>query len=139
MNKKKWIGMLILLLVVILIGGYVKKPVSIKSAFPELDTAGIDDIWLTTYEREQPVHLDAKDTGRFIAMVDELMMKKKLIPNLPAFTDDAYMIFRSGDSRYTIKFDYGRKIIGISENGKRMRQFILEEDAELFSFVKSFL
>ena len=139
MNKKKWMGMLVFLVAVILIGGYLKKLVSIKDAFPELDTAGISTVVISTHDRVNGIYLDSRDTGRFIAMVDDLMMKKKLIPNLPAFTDDAYMIFRSGDSRYTIKFDCGRKIIGVSEDGKRMRQFILEEDAELFSFVKSFL
>ena len=139
MNKKKRIWMLVLMVVVILIVGYMKKPISIKGAFLELDTAAIDDVLLTTYEREQPVHLDSKDTGRFIAVVDDLVMKKKLMPNLPAFTEDAYMLFRSGDSRYTIRFDYGRNIIGISKDRKRMQQFILEEDAELFSFVKKFL
>ena len=138
MNKKKRIWMLVLLVVVILIVGYMKKPVSIQGAFPELDTAAIDDVLLTTYEREQPVHFDSKDTGRFIAVVDDLVMKKKLMPNLPAFTEDSYMLFRSGDSRYTIRFDYGRNIIGISKDRKRMQQFILEEDAELFSFVKKF-
>ena len=139
MNKKKRIWMFVLLVVVILIVGYMKKPISIKGAFLELDTAAIDDVLLTTYEREKPVHLDSKDTGRFIAVVDDLVMKKKLMPNLPAFTEDAYMLFRSGDSRYTIRFDYGRNIIGISKDRKRMQQFILEEDAELFSFVKKFL
>ena len=139
MNKKKWIGMLVLLVAVILIGGYLKKPVSIKDAFPELDTAGISTVVISTHDRVNGIYLDSKDRERFIAIVDNLVMKKKLIPNLPAFTTDAYLIFKSGEDSYTIKFDYARNIIGISKNRKRMHQYILEENSEFFAFVNSFL
>ncbi|MFJ8516942.1 hypothetical protein [Lysinibacillus xylanilyticus] len=59
-------------------------------------------------------------------------MKKKVIPNILAFNTDAYILFftANAEESYTIKFDYEKNIIGIIENHKNMKQYILEEDSD---------
>lgn len=85
--------------------------------------------------------MDAKETEQLISILDNLVMKKKFIPNIPAFNTDAYLIFTSPSTNesFIIKLDYARNIIGINVHPKNMKQYIVVDNTDLFLFVQSFL
>lgn len=86
----------------------------------------------------QPYYLNQEETARFISILESLFMKKKIIPNRPAFNEDAFIYFYSANPEvsYTIIVDYERNIIGIIERPKMMKQYIHKDSSEFFSFVQ---
>lgn len=123
-----------------LIWFYSRPLIAFNDAVSELDIASIRNV-LISDTREQSYYIELEETERLISILDSLVMKKKLIPNRPAFKEDAYILFYSAnpEESYTIMFDYGRNIIGIIEHHKNMKQYILEDNSDLFSFVQSYL
>ncbi|WP_339261794.1 hypothetical protein [Lysinibacillus sp. FSL K6-3209] len=136
-NKKIWF---LLIVVVIWLIWYSTRPlITFDEAVPALDIASINNILIS--DMRQPYYLDQEETERFISILDSLFMKKKIIPNKPAFNEDAFIYFYSANPEvsYTIIVDYERNIIGIIESPKMMKQYILENGSEFFSFVQSYL
>jgi len=140
MRNKRWIWSFGLLVIILLLLFYRKLLISFHDAVPELNTANIQLV-LISDTREKLYYLDAEETEQLISILDNLVMKKKFIPNIPAFNTDAYMIFNStnAEESYTIQVDYDRNIIGINVHPKNMKQYILADNADLFLFVQSFL
>lgn len=128
-----------LLLVVILLLTFYRRPLISFNEATEIKTATINTV-LISDTREKSYYIESEETKQFISILDNLVMKKKLIPNIPAFNTDAYIIFFSASTEdsYTIKFDYERNVIGIIENHKSMKQYILEDNSDLFLFVQSY-
>lgn len=119
---------------------YRGRLISFNDAVSKLDIASVGSV-LISDTREQSHYIKPEETEQLISILDSLVMKKKLIPNRPAFNEDAVIIVSSAnpEESYTIMLDYERNIIGIIEDQKNMKQYILEDDSELFSFVQSYL
>ena len=85
--------------------------------------------------------LNSKELEQLRIILGSLEVRKKLIPNIQAFNDDSYIFIdgKATETTYSIKFDYKRNIIGISENRKPMDQYILKKDSELFLFVQNLI
>ncbi|WP_322605162.1 hypothetical protein [Lysinibacillus irui] len=100
-----------------------------------------DIIVVITDTREQSYYLEPEETERLSSILGSLEMKKKIIPNRPAFNEDAVIIVSSTnpEESFTIMFDYERNIIGINQYHKNLKQYILEHDSDLFLFVQSYL
>lgn len=118
---------------------YRRQPISFNDAVIELDIASVEVLISDT--REQSSYLEPEETERLSSILDSLEMKKKLIPNRPAFNEDAVIIVSSAnpEESFTIMLDYERNIIGINQYHKNMKQYILEHDSDLFLFVQSYL
>ena len=140
MRNKRWIWSFGLLAIILLLVFFRKPLISFHDAVPEWNTANIQLV-LISDTREKSYYLDAEETEQLISILDNLVMKKKFIPNISAFNTDAYMIFNSANAEesYTIQVDYDRNIIGINVHPKNMKQYILADNADLFLFVQSFL
>ncbi|UED81513.1 hypothetical protein FH508_0006370 [Lysinibacillus sp. CD3-6] len=136
-NKKIWI--LLIVVVIWLIWFYTRPLITFNEAVPALDIASINNLLIS--DMRESFYIEQKETEQFISILNSLFMKKKIIPNRPAFNEDAYIYFYSKNSEvsYTIILDYKRKIIGIIERPKMLKQYILEDSSELFAFVKSYL
>ncbi|WP_312127056.1 hypothetical protein [Lysinibacillus boronitolerans] len=140
MQNKRLIWSFGLLVIILLLVFYRKPHISFHDAIPELNTASIHTV-LISDTREKSYYMDAKETEQLILILDNLVMKKKFIPNIPAFNTDAYLIFTSPNTNesFTIKLDYARNIIGINVHPKNMKQYIVVDNTDLFLFVQSFL
>ena len=138
--RKKKIWFLLIAAIVWLIWFYSRPLISLNEAMPELDITNIHNVMISD-ARYQTYHLESEETEQFISILDNSAMKKKIIPNIPAFNDDAYILFRTPniEESYQIRIDYKRNIIGIIEHPKMMKQYILEENSDLFSFIQSYL
>ncbi|TKI71647.1 hypothetical protein FC756_04545 [Lysinibacillus mangiferihumi] len=136
-NKKIWF--LLFVVVIWLIWFYTRPLITFNEAVPELDIASIDNLLIS--DMRESFYIEQEETEQFISILNSLFMKKKIIPNRPAFNEDAYIYFYSKNSEvsYTIILDYKRNIIGIIERPKMLKQYILEDSSELFAFVKSYL
>lgn len=119
---------------------YRGRLISFNDAVSKLDIASVGSV-LISDTREQSHYIKPEETEQLISILDSLVMKKKLIPNRPAFNEDAVIIVSSAnpEESYTIMLDYERNIIGIIEHQKNMKQYILEDDSDLFLFVQSYL
>ena len=139
-RKKKIVWLLLVLLVVILLITFYRRPLISFNEASEINTASINTV-LISDTIEKSYYIESEETKKFISILDNLVMKKKLIANIPAFNTDAYIIFFSASTEdsYTIKFDYERNVIGIFENRKNMKQYILEDNSDLLLFVQSYL
>lgn len=128
-----------LLIGILLIAFYNRPLISFNEA-SKLELASIERV-LISDTREKSYYLESEEIERLITMLDGIEMKKKIIPNISAFNTDAYILFftANAEESYTIKFDYERNIIGIIGNHKNMKQYILENDSDLFVFVQSYL
>ncbi|MFJ5764520.1 hypothetical protein ACIP9C_04105 [Lysinibacillus sp. NPDC093210] len=136
-NKKIWL--LLIVVVIWLIWFYTRPLITLNEAVPTLDIASINNVLIS--DMRESYYIEQEETKRFISILDSLLMKKKIIPNRPAFNEDAYIYFYSvnPEQSYTIILDYERNIIGIIERPKMMKQYILEDSSEFFSFVQSYL
>ena len=136
-NKKIWF--LLIVVVIWLIWFYTRPLITFKEAVPALDIASINNVLIS--DMRQSHYIEQDETKRFISILDSLLMKKKIIPNRPAFNEDTYIYFNSAnpDQSYTIILDYERNIIGIIERPKMMKQYILEDSSEFFPFVQSYI
>lgn len=136
-NKKIWL--LLIVVVIWLIWLYTRPLITFNEAVPTLDIASINNVLIS--DMRESYYIEQEETKRFTSILDRLLMKKKIIPNRPAFNEDAYIYFYSvnPDQSYTIILDYERNIIGIIERPKMMKQYILEDSSEFFSFVQSYL
>ena len=112
-----------------------------NEAVPELDVASIHNVYISNGRIAELDDMRVEETERFISILDNLAMKKKIIPNIPAFNDDARIVFNAANAEesYNIRIDYKRNIIGIIEHPKTMKQYILEDSSALFSFVQNHL
>ncbi|MFJ7952174.1 hypothetical protein ACIQZG_11670 [Lysinibacillus sp. NPDC096418] len=135
-NKKIWF--LLGLLIGILLIAFYSRPLIFFNEASEIELTSIERV-LFSDTREKSYTLESEETERLITILDRIVMKKKVIPNVSAFNTDAYILFftANAEESYTIKFDYERNIIGIIENHKNMKQYILENDSDLFVFVQS--
>lgn len=119
---------------------YRERLTSFNDAVSELDIANIGTV-LISDTREQSHYIKPEEIEQLVSILDNLSMKKKLIPNRPAFNEDAVIIFGSANQEesFSIMLDYGKNIIGINQYQKNMKQYILEDDSDLFLFVQGYL
>ncbi|KPN95432.1 hypothetical protein AO843_20995 [Lysinibacillus sp. ZYM-1] len=119
---------------------YRGRLISFNDVVSELDIASIRNV-LISDTREQSHYIKSEEIEQLISILNSLSMKNKLIPNRPAFSEDAVIIVSSADQEksFTIMLDYERNIIGINQYHKNMKQYILEDDSDLFLFVQSYL
>ncbi|MFJ7736508.1 hypothetical protein ACIQ2D_09190 [Lysinibacillus sp. NPDC097287] len=136
-KKKRWF--LLIAVVIWLIWFYSRPQISLNEAVPELDIASIHYVYITNGRIVELDDMRVEETERLISILDSLAMKKKIIPNIPAFNDDARIWFNAANTEgnYEIRIDYKRNIIGITEYPKMMKQYILEDSSDLFSFVQN--
>ena len=136
-NKKIWF--LLIVVVIWLIWFYTRPLITFDEAVSSLDIASINHVLIS--DMRESYYIEQEEIEQFISILNSLFMKKKIIPNRPAFNEDAYIYFNSKNSEvsYTIILDYERNIIGIIESPKMMKQYILEDSSELFTFVKSYV
>lgn len=120
---------------------YSRPLISLNEAMPELDIAKIQNVMISDDQTYYLEFLESEETERFISILDSLALKKKITPNIPAFNDDTYIIFYApnNEKAYNMRIDYKRNIIGITEHPKMMKQYILEENSDLFLFIQSYL
>ena len=137
--RKKKIWFLSMAVIIWLIWFYSRPLISLNEAVPELDIASIHNVYISDGRIAELDDMRLEETERFISILDSLTMKKKLVPNLPAFNDDARIIFKvaNAEKPYEMRIDYKRNIIGITEHPKMMKQYILEDSSDLFPFVQN--
>lgn len=119
---------------------YRERLISFNDAASELDIANIGTV-LISDTRKQSHYIKPEEIEQLVSILYNLSMKKKLIPNRPAFNEDAVIIFGSENQEesFSIMLDYGKNIIGINQYQKNMKQYILEDDSDLFLFVQGYL
>ena len=137
--RKKKMGFLLIAVLIWLLWFYSRPLISLNEAVPELDVASIHNVYISNDRIAELDDMRVEETERFISILDNLAMKKKIIPNIPAFNDDARIVFNAANAEesYNIRIDYKRNIIGIIEHPKTMKQYILEDSSALFSFVQN--
>ena len=139
--RKKKIWILLTLLVTILLLLFYSKRLLLFTEVSELDVANIESVQVSYPEGLNWYELNSKELEQLSAILGSLEVRKKLIPNIQAFNADSYIFIhgKETETTYSIKFDYKRNIIGISENRKPMDQYILKRDSELFFFVQNLI
>lgn len=82
---------------------YRGRLISFNDAVSKLDIASVGSV-LISDTREQSHYIKPEETEQLISILDSLVMKKKLIPNRPAFNEDAVIIVSSAnpEESYTI-------------------------------------
>lgn len=82
MRNKRWIWSFGLLAIILLLVFFRKPLISFHDALPELNTANIQLVLISDM-REKSYYLDAEETEQLISILDNLVMKKKFVPNIP--------------------------------------------------------
>ena len=138
--KKRRIG-LVLITICIIIFVFYNKRVLFFNEVAELDVAAIERVQITYPEGLDWYELNSKELEQLNAILSNLEVSKKLIPNIQAFNADSYIAIKGNEieTDYTIKFDYDRNIIGIIRNCARMEQYIVKNDSDLFFFVQNLI
>ena len=129
------------LLVAILLLFVYSKRLLLFTEVSELDAANIESVQVSYPEGLNLYELNSKELEQLSAILGSLEVRKKLIPNIQAFNTDSYIFIdeKETETSYSIRFDYKRNIIGVSENRKPMDQYILKKDSELFSFIQNLI
>lgn len=124
------------LLAIVLFIMFDKGPaVKVTEIFPELNIEAIDTVFV--YDLALNVQLEPEEIDELKQLLARTDFKKKRISNANAFSPHAGIGFftEGSDVHYTLKFDENRPIIGLSFDQNRMRQYVVEMEADILTFV----
>lgn len=113
-----------------------KRTKPLKDVAP-FDVAKLEHVQVTSSEQTALKSLSMKQIAELVPLLQDARVSKKVIPNVSAFTTDAYILCegKSFGKAYKVEFDYARDIIGITDGQSSMTQYIVREE-ELFAYIE---